>query len=153
MELQSPVRGVRPKPEFPPETFFSQRKRTPVGAPRPPRAPAKSCPPVSRIFWENKPATPTLQVVSFKSKINHDGKFTPNPLNELYIGFVIMQHCVPLTTSQSPPSLTCNSVLMCVRSLGKVRLVKCIKHGVVMMARCTLSRSRASHSGEHWIGN
>jgi hypothetical protein len=71
MEVDSQVLGVRPKPDFPPETFFSQKKRTPFRTRRPPKAPAKSCPPVSRIFREN-PAT--LQVVSFKSRIDHNGK-------------------------------------------------------------------------------
>lgn len=44
--LQSP----RPLPLLLPDTPFSQRKRTPFRAPHPPRAPAKSCPPVSRVF-------------------------------------------------------------------------------------------------------
>ncbi len=57
----------RPAPVFLPEAQFSQRKKTPFRVPRPPRSPAKSCPPVSRVFAtprsRNKP-----QIVSFKSE-------------------------------------------------------------------------------------
>lgn len=40
----------RPTPNFLTENSFSHRRRTPFRAPRPPRPPTKSCPPVSRIF-------------------------------------------------------------------------------------------------------
>lgn len=40
----------RPTPSFFAENSFSHRRRTPFRAPRPPRPPTKSCPPVSRIF-------------------------------------------------------------------------------------------------------
>lgn len=40
----------RPTPNFFAENSFSHRRRTPFRAPRPPRPPTKSCPPVSRIF-------------------------------------------------------------------------------------------------------
>ncbi len=57
----------RPAPVFLPEAQFSQRKKTPFRVPRPPRSPAKSCPPVSRVFAtprsHNKP-----HIVSFKSE-------------------------------------------------------------------------------------
>lgn len=62
----SVVHSPRPVPVFIQESPFSQRKRTPFRAPRPPQAPAKSCPPVSRIFRTPKsPKGP--QLVTFKS--------------------------------------------------------------------------------------
>ena len=57
----------RPVPVIVTDSPFSQRKRTPFRAGRPPKAPAKSCPPVSRVFL-----TPTdnggPKLVSFKSE-------------------------------------------------------------------------------------
>ena len=57
----------RPVPVIVTDSPFSQRKRTPFRASRPPKAPAKSCPPVSRVF-----NTPTdnggPKLVSFKSE-------------------------------------------------------------------------------------
>ncbi|XP_011403057.1 PREDICTED: membrane-associated tyrosine- and threonine-specific cdc2-inhibitory kinase-like isoform X2 [Amphimedon queenslandica] len=44
VHLHSP----RPTPFFQPEPYFSQRRKTPFKAP--PKAPAKSCPPLSRVF-------------------------------------------------------------------------------------------------------
>ena len=59
--MQSP----RPLPLFSTNASFSQRKKTPLRTPRPPKPPIKSCPPVSRIFRSpeslNQP-----HVVSFK---------------------------------------------------------------------------------------
>ncbi|XP_065900726.1 membrane-associated tyrosine- and threonine-specific cdc2-inhibitory kinase-like [Dysidea avara] len=59
--LQTP----RPIPLFSANASFSQRRKTPLRTPRPPKPPIKSCPPVSRIFRTpgslNQP-----QVVSFK---------------------------------------------------------------------------------------
>lgn len=40
----------RPTPLFFPEPSFSQRRKTPFKAP--PKAPAKSCPPLSRVYNE-----------------------------------------------------------------------------------------------------
>lgn len=61
--LQSP----RPLPIFSTNASFSQRKKTPLRTPRPPKPPIKSCPPVSRIFRSpdslNQP-----HIVSFTSK-------------------------------------------------------------------------------------
>lgn len=59
--LQTP----RPLPLFSTDASFSQRKKTPLRTPHPPKPPIKSCPPVSRIFRSpdslNQP-----HVVSFK---------------------------------------------------------------------------------------
>lgn len=57
----------RPKPDFAPQSAFSQRKRTPFRAPRPPKAPAKSCPPVSRVSRPSAESSRKAQPVSFKS--------------------------------------------------------------------------------------
>jgi membrane-associated tyrosine/threonine-specific cdc2-inhibitory kinase len=72
-EFQSPLashlNGVtvtpRPTPQFLSEATFSHRKRTPFRAPKPPRPPTKSCPPVSRIF-ETPNHTNVARAVSFK---------------------------------------------------------------------------------------
>ena len=76
-EFQSPLssrlNGVsstpRPTPQFISEATFSHRKRTPFRAPKPPRPPTKSCPPVSRIF-----VTPnhfnTARAVTFKNPVS-----------------------------------------------------------------------------------
>lgn len=66
------VHNRRPIPEFVLETPFSQRKRTPFRAPRPPKAPAKTCPPVSRIFPTPKSSVGP-RLVSFKTEGNHNG--------------------------------------------------------------------------------
>lgn len=61
----------RPVPNvFLAETPFSQRKRTPFRAPHPPRSPAKSCPPASRVFHTPRNHTKACkpQFVSFKSE-------------------------------------------------------------------------------------
>ena len=57
----------RPVPVFITETPFSQRKRTPFRAGRPPQAPAKSCPPVSRVFYTPRDSGGP-KLVSFKSE-------------------------------------------------------------------------------------
>ena len=57
----------RPVPVILTDTPFSQRKRTPFRAGKPPKAPAKSCPPVSRVFRTPRDnGGPKL--VSFKSE-------------------------------------------------------------------------------------
>ena len=63
-----------PRPLLLSETPFSQRKRTPFRAPQPPRAPAKSCPPVSRVFHTPLFANTGPHFVSFKSERKSDGK-------------------------------------------------------------------------------
>lgn len=71
----------RPVPVLLTDTPFSQRKRTPFRAGRPPKAPAKSCPPVSRVFHTPRDnGGPKL--VSFKSErklgecLRHDNELT-----------------------------------------------------------------------------
>lgn len=74
MEKQrSLLPGIRPTPDFAAVSPFSQRKRSPFRAVRPPKAPAKSCPPVSRIFPTPKHSYGP-QVVSFKSERTQDGE-------------------------------------------------------------------------------
>ena len=63
-----------PRPLLLSETPFSQRKRTPFRAPQPPKAPAKSCPPVSRVFHTPLFANTGPRFVSFKSERKSDGK-------------------------------------------------------------------------------
>ena len=67
------VHRPRPVPVFVHETSFSQRKKTPFKAPK---APAKTCPPVSRILRRiNDPnASGGPQLVSFKSERKCDGR-------------------------------------------------------------------------------
>ena len=67
--MQTPLRqSPRPAPDMFENSSFTQRKRTPFRAP--PKAPAKSCPPVSRIFsrlhHHQQPTGP--QLISFKSE-------------------------------------------------------------------------------------
>ena len=63
-----------PRPLLLPETPFSQRKRTPFRASQPPKAPAKSCPPVSRVFPTPRYSKTGPRFVSFKSERKPDGK-------------------------------------------------------------------------------
>ena len=56
----------RPTPSFGAENSFSHRRKTPFRAPRPPRPPTKSCPPVSRIF-KNADQETLAHAVSFKN--------------------------------------------------------------------------------------
>ena len=63
-----------PRPLLLPETPFSQRKRTPFRACQPPKAPAKSCPPVSRVFPTPRYSKTGPRFVSFKSERKPDGK-------------------------------------------------------------------------------
>ena len=63
-----------PRPLLLPETPFSQRKRTPFRASQPPKAPAKSCPPVSRVFPTPRFSKTGPRFVSFKSERKPDGK-------------------------------------------------------------------------------
>ncbi|XP_064384490.1 membrane-associated tyrosine- and threonine-specific cdc2-inhibitory kinase-like [Halichondria panicea] len=56
----------QPVPFVLPDTPFSQRKRTPLRARYLPTSPAKSCPPVSRLFTPKQQKGPLL--VSFKSE-------------------------------------------------------------------------------------
>lgn len=68
--MASVLRTPRPVPVFFNDSPFSQRKRTPFRAPQPPRAPSKSCPPVSRVFPtpNNGSGGSRPQFVSFKSE-------------------------------------------------------------------------------------
>lgn len=72
----------RPVPVIVTDSPFSQRKRTPFRASRPPKAPAKSCPPVSRVFL-----TPTdnggPKLVSFKSERKAGEKMSQGQYNLL----------------------------------------------------------------------
>lgn len=78
MEKQrSLLPGIRPTPDFAAVSPFSQRKRSPFRAVRPPKAPAKSCPPVSRIFPTPKHSYGP-QVVSFKSERTQDVMSSPH---------------------------------------------------------------------------
>ena len=74
--MASVLRTPRPVPVFFNDSPFSQRKRTPFRAPQPPRAPSKSCPPVSRVFPtpNNGSGGSRPQFVSFKSERKPLGK-------------------------------------------------------------------------------
>ena len=58
----------RPVPVFLDESSYSSRKRTPFRAHHTPRSPAKSCPPVSRIFRGPHLVNGGPHFVSFKSE-------------------------------------------------------------------------------------
>ena len=64
----------KPVPFVLPDTPFSQRKRTPLRARYYPTSPAKSCPPVSRLFTPKQQRGP--QLVSFKSERKSTGEKT-----------------------------------------------------------------------------
>ena len=69
--MQVPAQSPRPTPEFFEVPCFSHRKRTPNRAP--PKAPVKSCPPVSRIFSSPYERT-GAHVISFKSDSHSDSE-------------------------------------------------------------------------------
>lgn len=81
--MELPLQSPRPAPLFFEPTSFSQRKKTPFKAP--PKAPAKSCPPVSRVF-----ATPHYKngahAISFKSDTTNDRKYKSEV--NFYLGLV-----------------------------------------------------------------
>lgn len=106
----SVVVSPRPVPVFDQDGSFIQRKRTPFRSLRPPKAPAKSCPPVSRI--SRTPAwcaTNEPRLVSFKSekKPNSSRFFKPIKLNMIspppcfYFHFVFTVVRSPYYNSQS----------------------------------------------------
>ena len=60
-----PIQSPRPTPQFFHPPTFSQRKKTPLR--QPPKAPAKTCPPVSRVFTNQRQWTEGPCLISFTS--------------------------------------------------------------------------------------
>ncbi|TRY70416.1 hypothetical protein TCAL_16409 [Tigriopus californicus] len=69
-----------PKPNFKdhPQTFSTKKSRATPRFRPPPRPPAKTCPPVSRVFSRRIPHLERAQSVTFKDRPN--GSMTPTPI-------------------------------------------------------------------------
>lgn len=97
----------RPVPIILPETPFSQRKRTPFRAQQLPMSPAKSCPPVSRVFTTPREHRGP-QLVSFKSERKPTGVF---------VDLVFKAHCQALSLCYSNIASMCTTMLLHVQSV------------------------------------
>lgn len=71
-----PIQSPRPTPQFFHPPTFSQRKKTPLR--QPPKAPAKTCPPVSRVFTNQRQWTEGPCLISFTSNSRTESLTSPH---------------------------------------------------------------------------
>lgn len=124
----------RPVPFILPDTPFSQRKKTPLRARFLPSSPAKSCPPVSRLFTPKQQKLP--QLVSFKSEGKAAGTGVEIVLISMHYTPACAQNSLARTTMPNPLSPFLSNVLKSLKNLDKAHLERCIKCVAGMMENC-----------------